>query len=272
MCSISPSLDFAMTRLQTEWQRLYLPRAPVRHGADADAPSLIDADGCVRAMLLEIARPAEWGAVSKVWQGVQADLALPAPAIAVTGTDGYQLWFSLAEPLPVPQAMAFLDLLREHYLSHIGTERVGLMPTVDPSSAPFKALHASRVPAQQAQTGHWSAFVAPDLAPVFAETPWLDMPPSEEGQSTLLSHLESIKHADFQRALAQLIRPAEPARARSSASLPASMQAVVAGSCTDPRRFLLDVMNNDAVALGLRIEAAKALLPYFRQGDNTAFE
>jgi len=29
-----------------------------------------------------------------------------------------------------------------------------------------------------------------------------------------------------------------------------------------PRQFLLDVMNNPAVELHLRIEAAKALLPY----------
>jgi hypothetical protein len=30
-----------------------------------------------------------------------------------------------------------------------------------------------------------------------------------------------------------------------------------------PKRFLLDVMNNDSLDLALRIEAAKALLPYF---------
>jgi hypothetical protein len=36
----------------------------------------------------------------------------------------------------------------------------------------------------------------------------------------------------------------------------------LAGTWQDPTRFLLDVMNNDAVALALRIDAAKALLPY----------
>ena len=30
-----------------------------------------------------------------------------------------------------------------------------------------------------------------------------------------------------------------------------------------PRKFLLDVMNDERVALPLRIEAAKALLPWF---------
>ena len=37
---------------------------------------------------------------------------------------------------------------------------------------------------------------------------------------------------------------------------------VTTGAYQDPKRFLLDVMNNDTVSLGLRIEAAKALLPY----------
>jgi hypothetical protein len=32
-----------------------------------------------------------------------------------------------------------------------------------------------------------------------------------------------------------------------------------------PKRFLLDVMNNEALELALRIEAAKALLPYFNE-------
>ena len=33
-------------------------------------------------------------------------------------------------------------------------------------------LHARLIPAHQEQTGSWSAFVAQDLAPVFADTPW----------------------------------------------------------------------------------------------------
>jgi hypothetical protein len=31
--------------------------------------------------------------------------------------------------------------------------------------------------------------------------------------------------------------------------------------------FLLAIMNDDSVETGLRIEAAKALLPYFRKAD-----
>jgi hypothetical protein len=39
--------------------------------------------------------------------------------------------------------------------------------------------------------------------------------------------------------------------------------AAPAGARRAPKAFLLDVMNDASVALGLRIEAAKALLPYF---------
>jgi hypothetical protein len=36
-------------------------------------------------MVLELARPAEWPPLARVWQAVQAELGLPAPAIAVSG-------------------------------------------------------------------------------------------------------------------------------------------------------------------------------------------
>ena len=54
-------------------------------------------------MVLELTGPADWDVLSAVWRGVQADLELPAPAIAVSGTDGLQLWFSLEAPVPAAQ-------------------------------------------------------------------------------------------------------------------------------------------------------------------------
>lgn len=233
-----------MNRLQSELHRLYLPQAPAPAAQESgtEPPGLIDARGQVRAMVLELARPADWGELSKVWQGVQADLELPAPAIAVSGTDGFQLWFSLAVPVPQAQAGAFLQALCARYLPEVASGRLGLMPAPE-ASAPAPALHAHRIPAFQIGAEQWSAFVAPDLAPVFSGTPWLDIAPSEEGQADLLSRLERIKPAEFTRALDRL-KPA-----------------VAAGhEWSDPRRFLIQVMNDDSVALGLRIEAAKALL------------
>ena len=68
-------------------------------------------DGTVRAMVLELVRPADWTLLSTLWRGVQTDLELPAPAIAVSGIDAYRLWFSLAEPASAAQARAFLEAL-----------------------------------------------------------------------------------------------------------------------------------------------------------------
>ena len=249
-----------MNRLQSELRRLYLPNPGADPGADATAPDLIDAGGRVRALVLELARPASWEQLSKVWRGVQADLEWPAPAIAVSGTEGFQLWFSLAEPVPVAQAHAFLLRLCARYLADVAPARLRLMPMVA-ASAPHSALHAPWVPQEQEATGHWSAFVAQDLAPVFAETPWLDTPPGTDGQADLLARLGSIKRAVLEAAWERL-RPVAPApsTAHADPGLPPGMPPADPPGSLEARRFLLRVMNDDAVALALRIEAAKALL------------
>ena len=252
-----------MNRLQSEWRRLYLPHSAIDTDTDVAASRLIDAEGRVRAMVLELARPASWDALSTVWRGVQADLELPAPAIAVSGTEGFQLWFSLAEPLPFARAHAFLESLRARFLPDIAAKRVGLLPEVN-AATPHQALHARRVPAEQAQTGRWSAFVAPDLASVFADTPWLDIEPGNEGQADLLSRLESIKPSAFEAAWQQLKQAVSPTPepANTDAHHLHTRPAASTTGSVNAKRFLLQVMNDDTVALALRIEAAKAMLPY----------
>jgi hypothetical protein len=209
-------------------------------------------DGRVRAMVLELARPASWDVLVKVWQGVQADLELPAPAIAISGIDSYQLWFSLAQPLPAAQAMAFLDSLRRHYLPGVAQNRIAIHPGVD-VSAPDRVRHVAAMPPIEAMAGRWSAFVAHDLAGLFADEPWLDLPPSPDAQADLLSRLQSTKADDLKRASERLTPAVAPVPARSGPP----------ANSAGPRRFLLDIMNDPAIELHLRIEAAKALLPYF---------
>lgn len=261
-----------MNRLQSELHRLYLP-GPQAHGDD-DPPSstLIDPLGRVRAMVMELTRPPNWELLSRVWQGVQADLELPAPAIAVSGTDGLQLWFSLAAPVAASQAHAFLESLRARFLPEVEPGRVRLMPAPD-ASALRQEGQARRVPALQAQTGNWSAFVAADLAPVFADTPWIDIPPNEEGQAALLRGLASIEPEAFDEASKRLALRTHPPQA-THAGADANADAVTTSAdapltppqpptdaaCEAAKRFLLQVMNDEAVALALRIEAAKALL------------
>ena len=253
-----------MDRLQTEFHRLYLPHSPDGQRDDSHESGLIDADGRVQAMVLGLARPADWQAFSALWRGVQVDLELPAPAIAVNGIDGYQLWFSLAEPVPVAQAHAFLDALRLRYLGNIALDRMALLPDMG-ASAPRQAQQPPRVPALQEKTGCWSAFVAPDLAAVFSDDPWLDVPPTPDGQADLLSRIASTQPAAFLHALDQLQPAAVPATPDAPCGTidPPNRKWASAGQGLDPKQFLLAVMHDPTVELHLRIEAAKALLPCF---------
>jgi hypothetical protein len=213
-----------MSRLAAELHRLFPPAAA----------------GSTQVLGLEVAAPADWAALGAVWRGVQADLSLPAPAIAVSGTDGLQLWFSLQQPIGIARATDFLAGLQARYLAALAPARVRLQ--VDGS--------APDVPAQDPASGNWSAFVAPDLAPVFADTPWLDIEPGADGQAELLGRLVPIPPAAFHTAL-QALRPAAPE---------ASASPRLAGADVDPRAFLQGVLNDEGAPLALRIEAAKALL------------
>ena len=247
-----------MNRLHAEWQRLYLPLTSDDSAvASADAP--LARDGHTRALVLELARPAEWTRLGAVWRAVQAELALPAPGIAVNGRDGSQLWFSLSEPVPLDVGAAFLRALCARYLPDVPTERLRWFPGADAAPA--------RVPGLQPASGRWSAYVAPDLAPIFDEDPWLDRAPGDAAQADLLARLAPTPAADFQRALAQLM-PAPVAAAAAAKLAPGTGTPPGApagpigpiGPFSAPRDFLQAVMNDPAVPLALRIEAARALL------------
>lgn len=243
-----------MNRLQSQLHRLYgLDDLPTPAADQAAWPiELIDAQGLVRALVLELGRAADWSVLSAVWHGVQLDLGLPAPAIAVNGRDAYQLWFSLQTPVHASRAVAFLNALRAKYLTAVSSHRIGLHPE-DAST------HRVQLPPVQVQDDQWAAFLAPDLAPVFNDTPWLDLPPNQEGQAELLSKVSSITAPDLDTAMDRLIGH------DGAASTPVSQQGATEqlsrSAETGPRQFLLKVMNDETVALHLRIEAAKALLP-----------
>jgi hypothetical protein len=211
-----------MNRLQSELQRLY--------GASTE--------GGLRGIALELPAPHAWEHFAPLWQGVQSDLHLPAPGIAVSGT-GYQLWFSLSQPVATQQALAFVDALRRRYLAGVPPERLRARP----SDGTLPEI--TGMPPAERGEDRWAAFVAPDLAALFVDEPWLDLPPGSDAQAELLSRLQSMSPVDLQRVLAAPVAAPAPAVHQQ-----------------DPRAFLLGVMNDGGVELALRIEAAKALLPY----------
>lgn len=257
-----------MDRLQTELRRLSFSTGEVTGAPPLAAGPNKPRDAGVRAMVLELAGATAWDDLARVWQGVQADLNLPAPGIAVSGIDGLQLWFSLQEPVSAAQAWAFVQSLRERYLGQVMPERIRIriqsgfasgQQSVDPGLQPPPPIEVA--------PDRWSAFVTPDLAAVFGEEPWLDLPPSAAAQADLLFRLQSAKAADWHRAVERLAAGADPAGGVVVAA-PILQDSQIGAQSTpgtgpqDPRRFLLEVMNDPAIALNLRIEAAKALLPY----------
>jgi hypothetical protein len=118
---------------------------------------------------------------------------------------------------------------------------------------------AKAVPPIEVAPGHWSAFIAADLAALFAQEPWLDLPPGDDAQAELLSRLESTKPDDFERAMQQL---GAGSAAGSNSGGTASAADAERTQANDPRSFLLGIMNDANIEMHLRIEAAKALLPY----------
>lgn len=253
-----------MTSLSFAQQRLFL--LPVHAADDAASAPLLSPDGRVRAMVLTLAQPADPDGLQRVWQGVQTNLGLPAPGIAVNGCDGLQLWFSLERPITREDAAAFLAGVRHCYLPGGVTQGDGDFPS---ASDRVTSSNPPILPPAEMRPDQWSAFVAPDLARIFADEPWLSRAPSAQAQADLLTRLESITPEAFDQALAKVcLSSSHSTGIRPSPSLdlanprPAPPLDTAPPSHTQTAiQFLLAVMNDSTVDLALRLEAAKALLP-----------
>ncbi len=264
-----------LNRLQRERQRLFDVTPPAAGIDPAGQPTVqhrvgLDDQGRVRALVLALGRPADWATLSPLWRGVQADWQWPAPAIVVNGVDAFELWFSLQVPLPCEQAAALLQALCQRYLPAIRPERLQTWP--DATSL----LHMPELPPRAVAPGRWAAFVAPDLPAVFQDDPSLDFEPGADAQAELLSHLRPVSPEQLSEAMDALAAlaaapeinaPTEPALGAGAFERPAKATQSTAptppslvGPFTDPKAFLHAVMNEPAAPLGLRVEAAKALL------------
>ncbi|MDR0775194.1 MAG: hypothetical protein LBE81_00945 [Azonexus sp.] len=283
-----------MNRLISELQRLYFP-FPLRGCVMAtDAPSeamavaelttadltrslageatlLLDpaTDDTTRCLVLHFAHGDDWPQVAALYQALQEDLALPAPAIAVDTEAGYQLWLSLAEAVPLAMAGAFLAALRRHYLAGLPVASLTCIPGGEATPGLLRP-----VPSLQAANGKWSAFIDPGMGSLFVAEAGLDIAPNPERQADLLAGLASIPPGDLQRALQwleeQSATPVVQADIPAQAPVDVGQRLMLAGIYGDPQSFLLAVMNDPSASAGHRIEAAKALLPYFAKYASTS--
>ncbi len=202
-----------------------------------------------RALGMRFLRATDWPAIATLCQAMQEELDLPAPVVSIDG-QGYQLWFSLAEAIDAGQATSFLDGLSARYLAGI------------PESCRQFGLPDARTPAPLADGERWAAFIDPGMGSMFVSEPWLEMAPNRNQQADLLTAFKSIRAADLAHALS-LLQPAnlaqQPAVPPEAATLPTS------GTFTSPKQFLLAVMNDPRASAEQRLQAAKALLPYFEK-------
>lgn len=242
-----------MSRIDTETQRLF--ELPAEGGAQR---SLVRADGCVRSLVLAQTGPADWALLAPLWRGVQADLGWPAPAIAVNGRDAFELWFSLSVPLPWADAARLLVQLQRCYLGGLRPDRVRAWPSAKAADEP------PAVPPFAAGPQRWAAFVAPDLPAVFGDDPALDVEPGADAQAELLARQRSISDSELRQARAMLEADeptvVAPPVFGDMPTRPLDGVMFGVGRFDDPRAFLLAVMNDEAVPLALRIEAAKGVL------------
>lgn len=278
-----------ITPLQLHLKRLYATPDALTSAVDSAS---VGAAGVVRALVLEVARPADWGVVSGLWRAVQHELDLPAPAVAVNGVDGYQLWFSVQHPVDAAQAHRFLTGVMQRCAPGVAVSRVATWPSLQQCRLPTDNGACDTpggfacVPGLQVSEGRWSAFVAPDLAALFEQEPWLDVPPGDAAQADLLSRLGSADAQAFSHAVQKLSPaavdgiPDAGAGANSNAGSPSAAQPLPSNqlpsisaaaplgaphatprvASLDARAFLQSVMADSAVPLHLRIDAAKALL------------
>lgn len=251
-----------MNRLVSELHRLYFPAGlpaaalPADFGHLAEAPPcrlpLLDGAGLARTLVLEFRRARDWPAVAETLRGLVDDLELPLPAVSVVAGGGFRLWLAFAEPLPPAVGQAFFAALRRCHFSDLPADACRLLPAEGSADVELP-------PGWQAEHERWSAFIDPGLGSVFADEPGLDLPPNPERQAEMLAGLRPIAGAAWQRAMArwQAAPAAEPVAPPLS---PANGGLLLGQHFAEPAAFLLAVMNDGAVPIAQRIEAARVLL------------
>lgn len=185
-----------MEKLSAQLLRLYL--MPGATAADRNTQSmvpLVSGDGLTRAIVIDFPRlqgsapERHWTELCAVANALQESFGFPAPAVSITGENGYRLWLSLGEPVPEGDVRRFVSMLRERHFPQLDlpiSEQVLLPPALNPVS------------------GKWAAFIHPGMGASFAEEDGLEVAPPAHAQLAFLEGLDSIGKAQFLDALVAL--------------------------------------------------------------------
>ena len=257
-----------MSKLESELQRLYCLPGRAWSGTKSESEKsqidLITATGLVRCFVISIKDGAAWPQIATLYQGIQDEFELPAPAISISVEEGYQIWFSLAEPVALKLAQDFMEGLCRKYLAETKTAKLKCRPgiTDDLKSVP-------KVPAREKASDRWSAYIDPTMGSMFVEESWLEMTPNHDKQAAMLAGLKSIKREDLDRAI-NILQKTHETEAIVPADKPEKLQQQPAKNTlgmgsgfSNPKSFLLAVMNDPTANAEHRIQAAIALLPFF---------
>jgi hypothetical protein len=232
-----------MQKLISELIRLYLPAAGTlspevlaQHllGQTTLVISLATDNGLTRAMVIDFHKMGDgeeaqhWTRLCEAANALQSELGFPAPAVSISGANGYGLWLSLETPVPVAQAQKFLELLRRAYFPD-----VYLAP--DAVTAPVELP-----PCLNQGTGKWAAFIHPGLGASFADESGLEMAPPLAGQVAFLEGVQSISEAQFLHALNMLEQShgSAPTASRPALGLTAAVDGLLLKDAT-----LEDIVN-----------------------------
>lgn len=170
-----------MQKLSAELARLYL--------SDGGAPDR------TRAIVIALD---DWSVLCTVANALQTELALPAPAVSISGKRGFLLWLSFEAPIATALARQFLAALHTAYFPDVALPADALAAPND--LPPF--LHR--------ESGLWAAFIHPGLGASFADESGLEMAPPLAAQAALLESVHSISAAQLQHAMQQLAPSAPP--------------------------------------------------------------
>lgn len=298
-----------MQRLLSELRRLFpLPIEAQAEGAAPAAASAssalqrqlagegwlelqpVDAHGCTRLLgfgFHGVARgqgAAHCAAMLQLARWLMEELGLPEAAFSVNGRDGFDLWLPLAAPVPVAEAHEFVQRLQALHLHEL--QQVHLRPAAaQPAAAGGEPLRLP--PGLYPDSGLWSVFIAPGLAPSFTEEAGIDIAPNLDKQAELLSRLQPIALDEFTRALqrlrqragqavdAQVLQADAPgagvqdsagaAGAASSSPVPpaaglAASATVAVGPLAGQRHELLDLLTRPAPAVPAPFDGLARLL------------